>query len=424
MEDSLDNLVARIAASAKVLSSSTSASKNLHLSTNDPVNDSQSELAQKARQDISYATREILLLVSEPNDYLEQHQVNYQQLSCLKWLLHFNILNHIPLDEPILFGTVAESANVPLSRLKSVARMAITGGMLCEPQPDYLTHSRISAQFATNNNLIDWAKFMTQYSAPTAEKFAEATARWGDTSEKNQTAYNVAFGTELPFFEHLAQSQDRTATFAAYMRSLNNSQGIALKHILGGLDWGSLGKANIVDVGGSTGQASILLATHFPELSFLVQDLPETIANAPGVISGLGTSITSRISFSAHDFRNPQPNSVALNTDVFFLRKIIHDWPVGDARIILSHISQALQKPGACIVIMDTILPEPGSVPASEEAALRVRDLTMAQSFNSGERELSEWVELFESSTPKLKLREWKKPQGSVMSIMIVVRDE
>jgi 6-hydroxytryprostatin B O-methyltransferase len=73
---------------------------------------------------------------------------------------------------------------------------------------------------------------------------------------------------------------------------------------------------------------------------------------------------------------------------------------------------------------MDTILPEPGSVPAMEESALRVRDLTMAQSFNSGERELSEWVELFASATPKLRLKEWKKPLGSVMSIMVVVRDE
>lgn len=63
-------------------------------------------------------------------------------------------------------------------------------------------------------------------------------------------------------------------------------------------------------------------------------------------------------------------------------------------------------------------------MPAMEEAALRVRDLTMAQSFNSGERELSEWVELFESATPKLKLKEWKKPWGSVMSVMVVVRDE
>ncbi|ESZ99285.1 hypothetical protein SBOR_0326 [Sclerotinia borealis F-4128] len=423
MEDSLEKLAARITTSAKALSSIVSASDNSHLNANGLVNFSQDELAQKARQDISYAAREMLLLVSEPNDYLEQHQVNYQQLSCLKWLLHFDIFKQIPLNEPIPFSTVAKTANVPISRLKSVVRMTITGGILTEPRSDYLAHSRLSAQFATNDNLIDWAKFMTEYSAPTASKFAEATARWGDTSEKNQTAYNIAFGTDLPFFGHLAQSQERTANFAAYMRSLSDSQGVALRHILTGFNWSSFEKANVVDVGGSTGQASSLLATHFPKFSFLVQDLPETIINAPKAISGLDPGISSRISFSPHDFRNPQPSSVALHTDIFFLRKIIHDWPSRDARIILSHLSEALQKPGACIVIMDTILPEPGSVPASEEASLRVRDLTMAQSFNSGERELSEWVELFESATPKLRLKEWKKPQGSVMSMMVVVRD-
>jgi hypothetical protein len=42
------------------------------------------------------------------------------------------------------------------------------------------------------------------------------------------------------------------AGFAAYMRSLGASPGIALKHILTGFDWGCLGKANIVDVGYSS----------------------------------------------------------------------------------------------------------------------------------------------------------------------------
>lgn len=74
---------------------------------------------------------------------------------------------------------------------------------------------------------------------------------------------------------------------------------------------------------------------------------------------------------------------------------------------------------------MDTILPPPsGSASILSEAKLRVRDLTMAQSFNSEERELSDWEELFGSTTPKLKLKEYKQPFGSAMAIMVVQKDE
>ncbi|TVY18014.1 O-methyltransferase aurJ [Lachnellula arida] len=422
METCLEELVARITAKAKLISSSPLESNDSH-----PVNEyfikpslSAPEPVEQARQDIIYAALEIQQLLSEPSEYLEQHQINV--IFGMETTMTHNLLEYA--NEAVTFHAVAASANVPLSRLKSVARMSMTGGMLTEPRPGHLAHSRVSAQFVKTPTLVDWAKFMTRYSAPTAAKFAEATDRWGDTTEKNQTAYNIAFDTDLPFFKHLTQSEERTANFAAYMRSLGESEGTAFKHILTAFEWGSLGKTNIVDVGGSTGQASILLATHYPELSFIVQDLPVTVANSSSILANLDTSISSRITFSAHDFLSPQPIAIAVTTDIFFLRKIIHDWPPKDARIILSHISAALQKPGACIVIMDTILPEPGSVPAMEEAGLRVRDLTMAQSFNSGERELSEWAGLIGSATPKLKLKEWKKPSGSVMGVMVVVRDE
>ncbi|TVY65610.1 O-methyltransferase aurJ, partial [Lachnellula suecica] len=415
MEASLEELAARITASAKVISSSSSNSVG-----SDQPPTAVPESVQRARQDLLYASREIQQLVSDPSEYLEQHVVNYQQLACLQWLVHFNIFNEIPLNASIPFTTVAALAKVPVGRLRSVARMAMTGGILSEPQPEYVAHSRISKDFSERPTLVDWAVFMTKYSAPTAAKFAQATERWGDTSEKNQTAYNVAFNTDLPFFVHLTKSPERSAEFAGYMRSLGESEGTAFKHILTGFDWGSVGKATLVDVGGSTGQASILLAKNYPELTFLVQDLPDTVANGPAVLSSLDPEIASRLTFTAQDILTPQPESVATTADIFFLRKIIHDWPDKDARTILSHISAALQKPGASIVIMDTILPKPGSVSAPEEASLRVRDLTMAQSFNSGERELGDWVALFESATPKLKLKDWKKPWGSVMSVMVV----
>lgn len=177
-----------------------------------------------------------------------------------------------------------------------------------------------------------------------------------------------------------------------------------------------------LQVGGSTGHASILLLTYHPRLRCTVQDLPGTIAGASNVKLSLDTGVASRLTFAAHDFFTPQPAELAASADVFFLRRILHDWSDAGARTILQQLATAMTKPGARIIIMDTIMPLPGQLPPLHEAMLRVRDLTMAQNFNSYERELRDWVALFQSTSPKLKLRDYRQPPGSAMAVMDVVK--
>lgn len=89
---------------------------------------------------------------------------------------------------------------------------------------------------------------MTEYSAPTAERMAEATSKWGDTVRKDQTAYNIAFRTDMPFFEHIGLKEETAALFARYMRSQGQNEALARRHILKGFDWAALGKGHVVDV--------------------------------------------------------------------------------------------------------------------------------------------------------------------------------
>ena len=126
--------------------------------------------------------------------------------------------------------------------------MSMTSGFLSEPKPGYLAHSRLSAQFASVPTLHDWATFITTLAAPTAEKYTDATEKWGETVRKDQTAYNVAFKTDLPFFEDIARDKERVETFARYMRNQGQSEGLALKHVLDGFDWAGLGNGHVVDV--------------------------------------------------------------------------------------------------------------------------------------------------------------------------------
>lgn len=147
-----------------------------------------------------------------------------------------------------------------------------------------------------------------------------------------------------------------------------------------------------------------------------MQDLPENVVNGEAALAEQPPSIKSRISVQAHDFFEEQP---CRNANVYLLRMILHDWPMREATVILKRLLPALRK-SSRIIIMDTVLPRPGSIPSAEERLLRARDMTMLQAFNSLERDLNDWKELLKGVDERLSLVNLVKPVGSVMSAMEV----
>jgi len=172
-----------------------------------------------------------------------------------------------------------------------------------------------------------------------------------------------------------------------------------------------------MQVGGSSGHASISIAKACPTLGFVVQDLPAVIETARANLPELEAHVADRIAFQAHDFFKAQP---VLDADVYLLRMILHDWPPAEATSIVANIYKAL-KPGARIVVMDTALPVPGSIGVSQEAQLRARDLTMMETFNAHERDMDEWNDLFAGIDERLKIKTVVQPFNSNMAVMEVV---
>lgn len=126
--------------------------------------------------------------------------------------------------------------------------MAMTNRIFCEPAADTVAHSPASALFVTDSSFHDWAEFMCEASVPAAAHLVEASKKWPNSRAKNETAYNVAFNTDLPFFDHLATLPDRTRQFAGYMKNVTSSEGTSIRHLLNGFDWGSVGTAQVIDV--------------------------------------------------------------------------------------------------------------------------------------------------------------------------------
>jgi len=115
--------------------------------------------------------------------------------------------------------------------------------------------------------------------------------------------------------------------------------------------------SNAAQVGGNSGSASLAMAEKYPGLPFVVQDLPEPIHNARAQADSLPADVAPRIEFLEHDFFTPQP---VKDADVYLLRMIIHDWADADAVRILKELTKVM-KEGSRIVIMDMVLPTPGT---------------------------------------------------------------
>lgn len=319
----------------------------------------------------------------------------------------------------------------------------MTSNILAEPTTGQVAHSANSAMFVKFPNMRDWASYMFTASIPTAAAMVQATEKWPGSVKKTETAYNIAFNHDLPFFDHLSQSPVMTKQFSGYMRSVTDGQGMDLSHLVNGFDWASLpDKSLIVDVsdikrlispqkqltnslqiGGSAGHASYALAAAYPHLRFEVQDL-DTVVNGEKAAKEHEEAVSkhvigtdNRVTFKAHNFFEAQPTKDAT---VYMLRMIIHDWPDAEAKTILGNLVPALESAKATLLIMDTVLPSPGSIPSVRERVIRTRDLTMRQVFNAKERGVDDWEAILRETDSRLTLKNLRQPEGSNMCLLTI----
>lgn len=162
----------------------------------------------------------------------------------------------MPLRDTISYVDLAAAAHVPEQRLKSIVRMGMTNTLFLEQQNGKcIGHSATSALLARNSDVYAYATYMCAKSAPTAMHMTAAHQRWGPASmHTNETAYNIAFNTDLPFFEYISKDEAKIGEFARYMRNIRSSEGVDLKHLVAGFTWQDIRNGGVViDVSSSSG---------------------------------------------------------------------------------------------------------------------------------------------------------------------------
>ncbi|KAI0175056.1 S-adenosyl-L-methionine-dependent methyltransferase [Pestalotiopsis sp. NC0098] len=380
-----------------------------------------SKNSETARQALLDSISKLQQLALRPDEALTQMVVQHQQLASIYWLSHFGIPALIPASpQSAGYADVAAAAKVPEKRLISIARMAMTANFLAETDAGQLVHTELSEAFVeADSHYRNWMTFVVRRVVPAMHKMVEATEKWSETNTGNQTAYTLAMDTDKSFFEHINSTPELAKEIGGYMRSrsvITPQSGV--DGLIENFDWKSLGNGLVVDVGGGDGEIAIGLAEEFPDLKFVVQDLPRFIDQGKEIAKKLPSSIASRVELQAHDFFNDQPVKGA---DVYLFRGVFHNWGKEDGAKLLKKTIAAM-KPDSKIIVVDMVLLAPGSLPAYVEGMQREKDLTMMQLLNAGERQWEDWQSLLEDGG--MKVHSINRPSGKRESVMVAVFDK
>jgi len=204
---------------------------------------------------------------------------------------------------------------------------------------------------ARYRNTEETALFLDQRSPHFIGGFLEmANARlypfWGNLTDGLRTGspQNEIKHTGASMFAELYSEPERLEQFMDAMSGISagNFQAFAEKFDFSGYQ-------TICDVGGATGQLSMLVAKQHPHLRCTSADLPAVTLIAERKIAAAG--LASRVSAKSLDFlAEPLPNA-----DVITMGMILHDWNLEKKMQLVRAAYDALPPGGAFIVVENLI---------------------------------------------------------------------
>ncbi|MCJ1244006.1 hypothetical protein MMC30_001203 [Trapelia coarctata] len=385
----------------------------LHLSTSmdhrkSPIPPEAKDI-ELARETIIDATTKPRSLMLGPTDSLLSNTPD--ELLSLQAIYRFKLASSFSVHDEASFDQIAAASGLDEPNVRRILRHAMTRHIFCEPRKGIVAHTALSRLLAEDAQMNDWIGAMTNDMWPANVRTVDALEKWPRSQESNETGFALANNTTNSTYQEFARNPLRAKRFGESMKVYTESTGYDLIHLVDNYPWASLGNAKVVDIGGSHGFVSARLAESFPALHFVVQDLPSVVATGP---EHLPAKVAGRITFMGHDFLTEQP---VKDADIYLFRWVLHNWADKYCVQILRNLIPAL-KPGARVIINDSVLPEPGTLSAWPEERVRSIDLIMLVIQNSRERELDDWAKLFEVADKRFKFLGGKLPPGSKFWIL------
>ncbi|KAK5633250.1 hypothetical protein RRF57_008964 [Xylaria bambusicola] len=369
------------------------------------------------RQTLCDKLSDMWYLVQGPSESIYNYVHNVvPDAACLNVLNHFNFWAAVPVEGSASYSEIAERVSLPIDVATRMIQHATTLRLFEEVSASQVKHTSRSAALARQPGLqalvssvldITGAPMMAMTSA--LEKYSKGKSELAQ--DLSETAFAL-FHSTGPFgkkytnsWEYLENDGEgerrgwRQAKFVEFMQYLNEIFCIE-SIVVDAYDWQGAGKSTVVDVGGSAGHDSILLARRFPDLRMIVQDMPMV---KPVFEADLPGDVRDRVSFVAHDMYQPQ-NTQA---DIYMLKLILHDYSEKESAKILRTLTPAL-RPGNRVLVIEYIGKvdegeadvdaKKDSLPLSIRQMGTATDLRMMAMFNAKERPAESYRGIFKAA--------------------------
>jgi len=223
----------------------------------------------------------------------------------------------------------------------------------------------------------------------------------------SKTKSAFAYTQKVTLFDYLSADPAKAARFGRAMVAWSRTNGAETALALS-YPWGTETPGTIVcDIGGGVGHVSMALIRAFPHIHVVLQDLGVVIDQArlaweqkvPEVVESGGAKMVPMNFFED----SPLPNC-----DFYYMKHILHDWPVDECVTILKNITKSM-KQSSKVFIHEFILPPPTRVDDSAvdqapepllanygvgNSRLYNLDINMMAMLNSKERTLAEYINL------------------------------
>lgn len=323
--------------------------------------------------------------------------------AALRYAVHHQLAEHIPSAGSISYTDLAARTSTDAFQCKRILRLLSTYYVFAEDSTMRVMHTPASL-YLLDDDVQSWIEYSTTDSITSSLSLSDALSKWPSSRDPAQSAFSLAHSTDLPMFEHFAQTPGKLDRFRRAMTGMSRSIAQNSHHAVRGYKWSSLyAGAHLVDVGGGDGHVSRVVRQSHPSLKITVQDL------------GVAFDHTKDgIAYSKYDFFVPQPIRGA---EIYLMRQVLHDWSDDFATKIVRNQVSAM-APHSKLLIMDMVMPEPGDWRLAEERRARATDVTMLSLFNSEERTLSRWLELMQLADKRLKLTNTTRPAGSILTVL------
>ncbi|TFY60127.1 hypothetical protein EVJ58_g5349 [Rhodofomes roseus] len=374
-------------------------------------------------------------LVEDPRVRLLEISISYAMSQALDTTVRAGVPDILAEAEPFDGISVAELSRrtgIDEQKLVRVMRVLCSGGVYEEIKPLRFTNTRYSRVFVDNPIPVSLV-----HSGSTFKLIVEATehlpAALLDPKMTNSTsplecAFQRAHGENKTLWSCIETGDEldpvmHNAREMFPLAMIGQGQ-MSSSALIVDYPWGSLGAATVVDVEGGVGSMCLDLAKRFPDMRFVVEDLPVSIEKArPVWDAGIpGASEKERVQLVIHDFFEEQPIKGAA---VYFLRCIMHDWPDDECVAILSRLREAM-GPDSRILLAEMIVHPPlGSrhlkaaptpLPANYgrvDAVKGMHDMVMLSMFNGSERTPDQFDTIAHRAGLKLeKVWECRGPLG------------